>query len=107
MLSIYIFLILLISLIASVSIYNLYSLNRAVDGLIAANYRSIAAATNMIDAIERQDSNQLVYLEVDQDKGLKVFIENQDSSSIGLAKRRIMLQKHMRRILSTTLERII
>jgi PAS domain S-box-containing protein len=76
-LSIYVFLIFLISLIAIITIYNLYNLNRAIDGLVESNYRSIAAATNMIDAIERQDSNQLIYLEVEQQKGIRAFDENE------------------------------
>lgn len=87
-LSIYVFLILLISLIAVISIYSLYGLNKAIDGLIASNYRSIAAATNMIDAIERQDSNQLIYLEVDQQKGIRAFTENQKEFFTWLGKAR-------------------
>lgn len=76
-LSIYIFLIFLISFIAIISILNLYSLNKAIDGLIASNYKSIVAATYMIDAVERQDSNELIYLEVDRDKGVRAFNDNQ------------------------------
>ncbi|KPU45720.1 alginate biosynthesis sensor protein KinB [Oxobacter pfennigii] len=85
-LSIYLFLILLISFIAGISIYNLFSLNKAIDGLIASNYKSIAAATNMIDAIERQDSNQLIYLEVDKQKGIRSFSENQSEFFLWLGK---------------------
>lgn len=83
---VYFFLILLISFIAVISIYNLYSLNKAIDGLIESNYRSIIAATNMIDAIERQDSNQLVYLQVDQQKGLRAFSENQKEFFLWLSR---------------------
>jgi len=85
-LSVYIFLMLLIFLMAAVSIYNLYYLNKAIDGLIASNYRSIAAATNMIDAIERQDSNQLIYLEVNHEKGIRAFNENQKEFFTWLSK---------------------
>ena len=74
---IYSFLIFLIFVVASVAIYNLYGLNKAVDGLIEANYRSIVAAENMIYAIERQDSNELIYLQVQSEDSLKDFYENQ------------------------------
>ncbi|HBM76404.1 MAG TPA: PAS domain-containing sensor histidine kinase, partial [Clostridiaceae bacterium] len=83
-LSIYLFLIFLISLIASISIYSLFNLNKAIDGLIASNYTSIAAATNMIDAIERQDSNELIYLEVDAQKGIRAFSQNQQEFLVWL-----------------------
>jgi PAS domain S-box-containing protein len=83
-LSIYLFLIFLISLIASISIYSLFNLNKAIDGLIASNYTSIAAATNMIDAIERQDSNELIYLEVDAQRGIRAFSQNQQEFLVWL-----------------------
>jgi PAS domain S-box-containing protein len=73
----YSFLILLIFILAAVAIYNLYSLNKAVDGLIEANYRSIVAAKNMIYAIERQDSYELMYLQVDKEDSIKNFYINQ------------------------------
>lgn len=76
-LSIYIFLIFLIFLVASVSIYNLHSLNKSIDGLIAANYKSIISAKNMIDAIERQDSYELLFIQGDNETGVKEFYDNQ------------------------------
>ena len=76
-LMIYSFLIFLIFMLASVAIYNLYGLNKAVDGLIEANYRSIVAAKNMIYAIERQDSNELLFLQVQKEESLKNFYTNQ------------------------------
>lgn len=74
---IYSFLIFLIFILAVVAIYNLYGLNKAIDGLIEANYRSIVAAKNMIYAIERQDSNELMYLQVEKVESLKNFYVNQ------------------------------
>lgn len=76
-LSIYIFLISLIFLVAFVSIYNLYSLNKAVDGLIASNYRSIVAAQNMLNALERQDSYELIFMQVEDEESIRNFYENQ------------------------------
>lgn len=77
MLSIYTFLIFLIFIVASVSIYNLYSLNKSIDGLIAANYKSIISAKNMTDAIERQDSYELLFIQVEDETGVKEFYDNQ------------------------------
>lgn len=77
MLAIYVFLIFLIFVVGSVSIYNLHSLNKAIDGLIASNYRSIISAKNMIDAIERQDSYELLFIQVDNETGVKEFYDNQ------------------------------
>lgn len=76
-LSIYIFLIFLIFVVGSVSIYNLHSLNKSIDGLIASNYRSIISAKNMIDSIERQDSYELLFIQVDNETGVKEFYDNQ------------------------------
>ncbi|WHH59521.1 ATP-binding protein [Petroclostridium sp. X23] len=85
-LSIYIFLILLICSIAAVSVLSLYNLNRAIDGLIESNYRSIVAATNMINAMERQDSNQLIFLQVNEEKGRSAFTNNEKEFFIWLGK---------------------
>lgn len=76
-LSIYIFLISLIFIVAIVSIYSLYNLNKAVDGLIASNYKSIMAATDMLDSLERQDSSELIYIQVEDEKSIRSFYENQ------------------------------
>lgn len=76
-LSIYVFLIFLIFLVASVAIFNQYSLGKAVNGLIEANYRSIEASRNMINAIERQDSLELIYIQIENKQCIKDFQENQ------------------------------
>jgi PAS domain S-box-containing protein len=67
----------LIIFVASISIYNSYSLNRAVDGLIESNYKSIEAARNMLDAIERQDGYLLLWIQMENDDSIKNFYENQ------------------------------
>ena len=43
------------------------------------NYKSIGAVTNMLDAIERQDSAVLIYINVDRHKGIDLFSENNTS----------------------------
>jgi NtrC-family two-component system sensor histidine kinase KinB len=52
---------------------NLLRLGRASDAILSENYRSILAAENMIDAIERQDSGTLLIILGYEDDGLKQF----------------------------------
>ena len=52
---------------------NLLRLGRASDAILSENYRSILAAENMIDAIERQDSGTLLIISGYEDDGLKQF----------------------------------
>ncbi|NTV89643.1 MAG: cell wall metabolism sensor histidine kinase WalK [Clostridiales bacterium] len=69
----------LVGLIAIVGItasWNLLGLSRAVDGLMVANYKSINGATNMLDALDMQDSAIIVYINEDSDKGLILFNES-------------------------------
>lgn len=73
---VYMGLVLLIMLVASVGLMNLYQLEIAIDDLMVDNYKSINAANNMISAIERQDSAVLIYMSVNRDKGLNIFTEN-------------------------------
>jgi NtrC-family two-component system sensor histidine kinase KinB len=56
---------LVIGLVVIVSIWaviNLYRLGNASDAILQENYRSILAAENMINALERQDSGVLLFL---------------------------------------------
>lgn len=56
---------------------NLNRLGRASDSILQENYRSIRAAEQMIDAIERQDSGTLLYLLGRREEGLTEFREGQ------------------------------
>jgi PAS domain S-box-containing protein len=73
---IYVSLVLLIALIGLVGFLNLYRLEKAVDNLMTDNYKSINAAARMTEAIERQDGAALVYVCVDRQKGMDLFLEN-------------------------------
>ncbi len=75
---VYIGLVALIAIVGITAFVNLFTLNRAINGLMVANYKSINAASNMMDAIERQDSAVLMYIEVDPQKGKEVFADNND-----------------------------
>jgi len=73
---VYIGLVLLIVLVATVGLSNLYRLEIAVDNLMVDNYKSISAANNMLSAIERQDSAILIYISVNKEKGVTIYSEN-------------------------------
>jgi PAS domain S-box-containing protein len=80
-----------------VSIYNLHSLNRAVDGLISSNYNSIVAARNMLDALERQDSFELMYIQSGGVANVKKFYENQNEFIIWMTKASDNITEHKER----------
>jgi len=56
---------------------HLLSLGHASDAILRENYKSILAAENMIDAIERQDSATLLVMLGYEDEVLKQYSENE------------------------------
>ena len=56
---------------------NLLGLGRASDAILKENYKSILAAENMIDTIERQDSGVLLLILGYGDEGSKQYSENE------------------------------
>jgi len=67
----------LMMLVVAWAITNLVSLGRATDAILSENYRSILAAENMVDALERQDSGALLLFLGEQEKGIAQFRENE------------------------------
>ena len=61
------------AVILALAIVLLLRLGRASDAILQENYRSILAAENMINDIERQDSGVLLILLNFQELGLKEF----------------------------------
>jgi NtrC-family two-component system sensor histidine kinase KinB len=59
------------------AVVNLYQLGRASEAILQENYRSILAAENMINAIERQDSGLLLLMQGYTSEGLTQFRENE------------------------------
>lgn len=60
------------------AVVNLISLGQASEAILRENYKSILAAENMIDAIERQDSATLLVMLNYGDEGLAQFRENEN-----------------------------
>jgi len=70
---IYLILVTLTGIVGITASANLFNLSEAIDGLMIANYKSISAATKMAEAIERQDSAVLIYINVSTQRGKELF----------------------------------
>ena len=67
----------LMGLVVAWAVTNLVFLGNATDDILNENYRSIIAAENMVDALERQDSAILIIFLGDIRKGISQFRENE------------------------------
>lgn len=63
-------------LVIAWAVVNLISLGEATDAILRDNYRSILAAENMVNAIERQDSAILLMLLGNTKNSIGVALEN-------------------------------
>lgn len=70
---IYLILVMMIAVVGIVSVLNMYSLTRAIEGLIVDNYTSLKIISNMKESLERQDSAILIYANGNKDLGLRIF----------------------------------
>lgn len=68
---------LLLAITLAWAVWNLVHLGQASDAILRENYKSILAAENMIDAIERQDSATLLVILDYEEEGLRQFRENE------------------------------
>jgi NtrC-family two-component system sensor histidine kinase KinB len=68
---------LLVIVVLSWAMFLILRLGRASESILRENYRSIQAAENMIDAIERQDSATLLILLGYEQQGAAEFRENE------------------------------
>lgn len=73
---VYLGLVFVTAFVGAISAYNIFKLGESINGLMVDNYRSIGAASNMLEAIERQDSAILTYVNADRQKGLEEFTGN-------------------------------
>lgn len=67
----------LMGLVVAWAVANLVSLGKATDAILSENYRSILAAENMVDVLERQDSGVLLMFLGDEEKGIGQFRRNE------------------------------
>lgn len=71
--SIYLCLIIVMSLIGIISIYNLNNLTTSIDRLLSNNYKSIDASNHMIQSLENQNYLTLSYINSKDSKFLEIF----------------------------------
>ncbi|MFO8100487.1 MAG: ATP-binding protein [Salinibacter sp.] len=76
---------LLLGLVLGWALTNLQNLGSASEAILSENYRSIIAAENMINGLERMDSAVLLHLR-DREQGLEQFRSNQNQVSRWLAR---------------------
>jgi NtrC-family two-component system sensor histidine kinase KinB len=67
----------LMALVVAWAVTNLVTLGKATDAILRENYRSILAAENMVDLLERQDSAVLLLFLGDVETGIAQFRENE------------------------------
>ncbi len=67
---------LLTALVGFAGVWNIFRLERSVDELMTANYKSIDAVSHMMEAVERQDSALLIWIGVDRKRGIALFTAN-------------------------------
>lgn len=67
----------LMGLVIAWSVVNLVSLGNASEAILSENYRSIRAAENMVNALQRQDNGILLIYLGEPGKGADLFRENE------------------------------
>ena len=72
----YSLLIVIILAVSGWAIYHLVHLGRSVDVILVNNYRSILAAENMKEALERIDSAAMFFIASHSEKARRQFAEN-------------------------------
>src|SRR5262249_33009674 len=72
----YALLIIIILAVSGWSIYHLIQLGRAIDVILVNNYKSIIAAENMKEALERQDSSAMFFIASHAAKARSQYEEN-------------------------------
>lgn len=75
-------LIVVIFAVSAWSIYHLLTLGRAIDVILVNNYRSILAAENMKEALERQDSAALFFIASHEEKARQQLEDNASKFSL-------------------------
>ncbi|PKM79618.1 MAG: histidine kinase, partial [Firmicutes bacterium HGW-Firmicutes-13] len=74
----YLLLLLITMMVSFWAIYNFMRLREATNNIMVENYRSVVAAENMVRALERQDSAELMFLFNQQPESFTIFIENEE-----------------------------
>lgn len=76
---IYLCLVIIIALVGMISVFNFYGLTKTIEGLMTDNYASLKIINGMIEALERQDSAILTYINGNTVTGMEAFDSNKDT----------------------------
>ncbi len=68
---------LILIVLAGWAIYNFMSLDESIHDIMVENYRSVIASEGMMEALERQDSAELIFIFGQQEEALDIFQKNQ------------------------------
>lgn len=61
------------AVVGAVAVTNIYSLSKAIDGLMVDNFNSIKAVNNMMEALNEQNNSILTYIEENKEEGINSF----------------------------------
>lgn len=73
---IYLCLVVTIAIVGIVSVVNLYSLSKSIDGLMVDNYKSINAVNNMLEILEKQNIAVSSFVRTGKKESVDSFYEN-------------------------------
>lgn len=65
-------------MVGIISSFNVYKLEKSIEGLMTDNYKSIAAANNMNQSIQLQDKAILQYIQFQKKSAVDLFYKNND-----------------------------
>ena len=68
---------LILIILAGWAIYNFMSLDESIHDIMVENYQSVIASEGMMEALERQDSAELIFIFGQQEEALEIFQRNQ------------------------------
>ena len=68
---------LILIVLAGWAIYNFMSLDESIHDIMVENYQSVIASEGMMEALERQDSAELIFIFGQQEEALEIFQKNQ------------------------------
>lgn len=68
---------LILIVLAGWAIYNFMSLDESIHDIMVENYQSVIASEGMMEALERQDSAELIFIFGQQEEALEIFQRNQ------------------------------
>jgi hypothetical protein len=98
MLTVYTILILLMFGVSLMFVYSLSSISRTINGIMQANYKSIRAAQDMMEALDEGRGAILTYIINDEDAGLKQFIKGNQNFTSAFVIEKSNIQKKVKQI---------